>query len=228
VATLIAYKPKLPALLEPMLAVLTRYVSPPTAHSIVKLAQQRVPGGGGLFDRRLARAMLEPIEKHLGLYVVDQSTRLECIVALRALLDRPGSGEPELPRESRVTLEIRSEEDVARARTASREIAVQAGFSVTGQTRLVTCVSELARNIVQYAREGRIELETAADSAGVEITAHDDGPGIANVEEVLAGRYRSKLGMGLGLRGVKRLAQRFEIKTGHKKGTVVTAFLEVV
>jgi serine/threonine-protein kinase RsbT len=227
-APLITQKPREEGLDEPILAILTRYVSRPTAHSIVKLAQRRVPGGDGPLDRKLACAMLDPIEKHLRLYVEESETRFECIAAIRAIVGAPVSLGPVLPRARKVILEIRGENDIARARTSSREIAVQAGFTVPGQTRLVTAVSELSRNIVQYAREGTVELETTVDPVGVEITARDDGPGISNLEEVLAGHYKSKLGMGLGLRGVKRLAQRFEIKTGPGKGTAVTAFLKVL
>jgi serine/threonine-protein kinase RsbT len=215
-------------LLGPILAVLTRYVSPPTAHSIAKLAQRRVPGGEGPFDKKLACAMLEPIEKQLRLYVEDPKKRVECIVALRALLAVPAAAEAHAPPISRVTLHIRAEEDITRARTAARDLAAQAGFTANGQRRVVTAVSELVRNVAQYAREGHVELEAVSEPPGIEIFAQDDGPGIPNLAEVLKSNYKSKLGMGLGLRGVKRLAQRYEVKTGAGRGTTVTAFLKVL
>jgi serine/threonine-protein kinase RsbT len=170
--------------------------------------------------------MLGSIERHLRLYLVGAEKQSECAVALRTFLKSATQGAASGP--TRVQLELRTEEDIGRARTAARELAAQASFSVTGQTRLVTAVSELARNIVQYAKEGRIELAVTSAPAGIEIIAADDGPGIGNLDDIFAGNHRSKLGMGLGLCGVKRLAQRFEVKTRPGEGTTVTAFMRVV
>ena len=100
------------------------------------------------------------------------------------------------------------------------------GYSSTGQTRLATAVSELARNIVQYAGEGEIHfLPTAAP--GIEVVAKDHGPGIPNLEQILNGTYKSRHGMGLGLRGVKRLGDRFEVQTAAGRGTTVSFHLRV-
>jgi|SRR6185437_11829700 len=210
-------------LLEPLIAVLVRFVSMPTAQSVVKLARRRTPGCEGALDREALRAMLEAIEHHLRLYIEDAVKRRHCSNALRALVE----GGADAPVE-KVTLEIRSEDDIGHARIAARELASAHGFSAGGQTRLVTVVSELTRNIVQYARSGRVELRFVSSPAGVDITATDAGPGIPNLEEIFSGKYKSKLGMGLGLLGVKRLAQSFDIKTGAGKGTTVTAFLKVL
>src|SRR6185437_12705457 len=75
-----------PDLLEPLLRVLTRYVSAPTAHSIVKLAKQRTARGDAPLDRALLGAMLDSIEHHLRLYVEEAPRRAECLRALRALM----------------------------------------------------------------------------------------------------------------------------------------------
>jgi serine/threonine-protein kinase RsbT len=207
--------------------VLTRYVSPPTARSIVKLARRRTPGAEAELDGATVRAMLGGIERHLSLYVDDPAKQKECAEALRAAVDsgsmRPAAAGPV----HRVSLEIRAESDITGARTAARDLAAKLGFSSTGQTRVVTAVSELARNIVQYTREGRVELRPTSTPPGIVIVAEDRGPGIPNLDDIFAGKYKSKLGMGLGLRGVKRLSQRFDIKTGIGKGTTVTAFLQV-
>lgn len=227
-----------PDLLESLIRVLTRYVSSPTAHSIVKLAKQRTARADEPLDRALVGAMLAPIEHHLRLYIEEAPRRAECLRAVRALMTAAAPASALGPPSSRpglaariarsVRIEIRVEDDINRARGTARDFAVEGGFSVVGQTRLVTAVSELARNIVLYAREGTIELCAMTGPDGIEIVAHDDGPGIPNLEEVLGGRYKSKLGMGLGLSGVKRLAQRFDVKTAPGKGTTVTAFLKVV
>ncbi len=97
-----------------------------------------------------------------------------------------------------------------------------------GQTRLMTAVSELARNIIQYAGEGQLDLTPTSTPPGVEIVAKDRGPGIPNLDRIMAGNYRSRLGMGLGLRGVKRLAERFDVRTGAGQGTVVSALFKVI
>jgi len=209
---------------EPLLGVLVRFVSMPTAQSIVKLARRRTAGGDGPIDRASLRAMLDAIEHHLRLYVEDAVARRQAGHALRALVD----GGADAPAES-FALEIRAEEDIGHARIAARELAARRGFSAGGQTRLVTVVSELTRNIVQYARAGRVELRfVSSPAAGVEVTASDNGPGIPNLEEIFSGKYKSKLGMGQGLLGVKRLAQSFDVKTAAGKGTTVTAFFRVL
>jgi serine/threonine-protein kinase RsbT len=216
------------AVLERLEGILTRYVSPPTARSIVKLARRRTPGAEAGLDGPIVRAMLGGIERHLSLYVDDAAKQRECAEALRAAVES-GSVRPPAAAAPvhRVTLEIRAEGDITGARAAARELAARVGFSSSGQTRVVTAVSELARNIVQYTREGRVELRPTSTPAGIVIVAEDHGPGIPNLDDIFAGKYKSKLGMGLGLRGVKRLSQRFDIKTGVGKGTTVTAFLQM-
>ena len=92
----------------------------------------------------------------------------------------------------------------------------------------MTAVSELARNIVLYAGEGQIELKLLTSPQGLSVVARDHGPGIANLEQIMAGDYKSRLGMGLGLRGVKRIADRFEIQTAPGQGTTVSFSLKVM
>ncbi|NUP08704.1 MAG: anti-sigma regulatory factor [Polyangiaceae bacterium] len=145
----------------------------------------------------------------------------ECIKALEVLSCSKAEGGP-----SSTIVAVKVEQDVVRVRNEARELAVALGFSLTGRTRLATAVSELARNIVQYAGEGEIELKAVIPS-GLEVTARDRGPGILNLDEIMTGNYRSKLGMGLGLRGVKQLADAFEVNTGAGKGTTVTFVLRV-
>jgi serine/threonine-protein kinase RsbT len=123
-------------------------------------------------------------------------------------------------------LPIVSEEDVSAARRRARDLAVQLGGSEFVAQRAATAASELARNILAYAREGLIELLPRPERGVLTIRAQDQGPGIADVQAVLAGRYRSRTGLGMGLRGVQRLAQKFDISTGPK-GTLVEADLGV-
>jgi serine/threonine-protein kinase RsbT len=79
--------------------------------------------------------------------------------------------------------------DILTARQRGREIARELEFSPAGSTMVATAISELARNIVRYAGRGEIVIDVAEGGArrGIEIFAHDDGPGIRNIDEVMQG-----------------------------------------
>jgi serine/threonine-protein kinase RsbT len=98
-------------------------------------------------------------------------------------------------------------------------------MSETLRTKIVTAVSELARNQFAYARgTGQITLRPLTlPRAGIEIDAKDEGPGIANLDEIMAGRYKSPRGMGVGLRGTKALMDEFTIMASVGAGTHVVA-----
>jgi len=92
------------------------------------------------------------------------------------------------------------------------------------RTKIVTATSELARNIHMYAAAGDIEIHIAsAPRAGMRVSASDRGPGIPDLDGVMGGRARSKRGMGLGLRGVKAMADDFTIDSAPGRGTSVSA-----
>ena len=122
-----------------------------------------------------------------------------------------------------LSLRIRQEHDVVAARQRARQIAAAIGFDSTEQTRIATAVSELARNAFMYASGGSIDfgVEGGAPPQLLIITVADSGPGIADVEDVLSGRYRSTTGMGIGISGTRRLMDLFEIETS-RSGTTVT------
>lgn len=130
-----------------------------------------------------------------------------------------------LMRNRLLSAEVSSERDVPRVRQRARQIAELLGFDRQDQTRLGTAVSEIARNAQRYAGKGRIEFALVS-SDGVtpdclEITVHDDGPGIAHLDEILAGSYRSTTGMGIGLLGTYKLMDKVDITTSRGKGTSV-------
>jgi signal transduction histidine kinase len=119
------------------------------------------------------------------------------------------------------TGEIRTEQDVVLARQRARQIAAMIGFDGLEQTRLATAVSEIARNAVQYAGGGRVAFEVTSQPPMLLVRVSDRGPGIARLQDVLDGRYRSSTGMGLGLLGARRLSDRFDIETGPGRGTAI-------
>src|ERR1041384_3186956 len=106
-----------------------------------------------------------------------------------------------------LTVRVRQEQDVVAARQRARQLARLLGFDEQDQVRIATAVSELARNVYNYATEGEgeisIEGETPAQVLTIRIA--DRGPGIADVGLILSGRYRSTTGMGLGILGARRL-----------------------
>lgn len=119
---------------------------------------------------------------------------------------------------------IKSVSDIVKARQEGRRLAEQIGFSSTDVTLIVTAISELARNIVLYAGEGEIVLTPVHRSAkrGLTVVARDNGPGIPDVTLALQDGYSTSGGLGLGLPGVRRLMDEFQIESEVGSGTAVT------
>ena len=118
---------------------------------------------------------------------------------------------------------IGSEQDIVVARQRARQIAALLGFDSQDQARIATAVSELARNAFEYARGGRTSYSVdAVNEPELLIEISDDGPGIANLDDILDGRYQSRTGMGLGIVGARRLMDRFEIASEPGRGTMVS------
>ncbi len=122
-----------------------------------------------------------------------------------------------------VRVPIQSDSDIVVARQKGRQMAAEMGFQATESILIATVISELARNIVRYAKTGIIILEPVANGTanGIVITAHDDGPGIWNLEQALQVGYSTSGGLGLGLPGVRRLMDEFEIESKAGEGTTV-------
>ena len=125
-----------------------------------------------------------------------------------------------------LTLALHSEQDIVHCRQAAKRLAAALEWPVLEQIRLATAVSELARNIHQYAGNGHFDFALLRGEGqrlrGLEVRAVDRGPGIAEMEAIRAGSYRSSTGMGIGLRGAQRLFDDFDIQTSPA-GTRITA-----
>ena len=123
------------------------------------------------------------------------------------------------------SLALRTDEDVVRARQVSRQWAVELGFSLVDQTKIVTAASELARNTVRYGGGGTLRLEMLNDAPrrGLRLTFEDQGPGIPDVQMALRDGFTTGSGLGLGLGGAKRLMNDFTISSEPGQGTRVTA-----
>jgi serine/threonine-protein kinase RsbT len=121
---------------------------------------------------------------------------------------------------------IRFEDDIVLARQTARDVARELRFGIVDQSRIATAVSELTRNVIRYATDGRGEaiirpLAAGERGVGIEIVVRDDGPGIEDVELALRHGYTSGPGLGVGLPGTKRLMDEMEIDSGLGRGTTV-------
>ena len=119
---------------------------------------------------------------------------------------------------------VTADVDVVTARQRGRELAAQAGFSSGDQTVIAAAISEIARNILNYAKRGEVQLSvvTNGDRQGVIIVARDQGPGIPDVQRALEDGYSTSGGLGLGLPGARRLMDDFDVTSAVGKGTTVT------
>lgn len=122
-----------------------------------------------------------------------------------------------------VTVPIDSEADVVTVRQRAHRMAELLGFERQDQTRIATAVSELARNAFSYAGGGRAEfiIDPTASPQIFYVRISDKGAGIADVQMILDGQYRSKSGMGLGILGARRLMNHFKIESTIGRGTTV-------
>jgi serine/threonine-protein kinase RsbT len=122
------------------------------------------------------------------------------------------------------TLSISSGDDVVRVRQAVRARAVEIGFSLVDQTKIITAASEIARNTLDYGGGGaaRIELIRNGTRRGLRLVFEDKGPGIADLGLAMTDGFTTSSGLGLGLTGAKRLCNEFDIASKPGEGTTVT------
>jgi serine/threonine-protein kinase RsbT len=123
-----------------------------------------------------------------------------------------------------IRVAIKSDQDIVAARQKGRVMANELGFSSGDATLIATAISELARNIVAYAGTGQITLKTVngLNRQGISVIATDDGPGIPDIRQALRDGFSTSGSLGLGLPGVRRLMDEFEIDSRPGQGTTVT------
>lgn len=122
------------------------------------------------------------------------------------------------------TMPIRSGDDVVRVRQRVRALAIEIGFGLVDQTKIITAASELARNALDYGGggEARAEVVIVGARKGLRLTFEDQGPGIADIQQAMTDHFTSGGGLGLGLGGAKRLSNEFHIESTPGAGTRVT------
>jgi len=113
--------------------------------------------------------------------------------------------------------------DLVKIRQVVRKISKEMQFDIVDQTKLVTAVSELARNVFDYVGKGEVIVEEVRDSLkiGLKITVIDNGPGIIDIDRAMMGEFSTSKGLGKGLIGTKKLMDKFSIQSEIGKGTEV-------
>lgn len=121
------------------------------------------------------------------------------------------------------TLPLQSSEHVVIVRQAVRQRALELGFSLVDQTKIITAASELGRNAIQHGGGGQAIVEVITEGArrGLRLTFEDKGPGIADITVAMRDGYSTGNGLGLGLSGAKRLSNEFAITSAPGQGTRV-------
>jgi serine/threonine-protein kinase RsbT len=220
---------------EEVVEALKQYFSAPIARALLTSTLRRAKIDSGAVQRQMIPDVITALERALPMYIADAGRRGECLRRLRSVTHEPAS-EPQpapqraqarpapsngLPAASTI-IQVVTADDVTNACEVGRDLARQVGFPDVQQTKIATAIAELARNILLYAISGEMRIAAIdAPRRGVEVAARDEGPGIKDVELVMSGLYRSRTGMGLGLRGSKRLMETFEIETSGKGTSVL-------
>jgi serine/threonine-protein kinase RsbT len=122
------------------------------------------------------------------------------------------------------TQAIHIEQDVVLARQTARKLATECGMRLIDLTKMVTAVSELARNTMVYGGGGDMDWQILDENSrvGLRLTFRDEGPGIPDIKLAMTDGWTSGSGLGLGLTGAKRLVDEFELDTAPDKGTRIT------
>lgn len=229
--------------------LLAEYFSGPLAHVFVMTTLSRLDIDPSKLTPETMPRVVRLLADSLPAYMSDTRRREECMARLLALspdgmaepsrvaplpIDpgatlparrsrRPPSETTSVPAPKVTVVRVQSAEDVMRACDAVRELTRSIGFPQVVETKVATAVAELARNLQLYARGGgEVQVSVIGDPPrGVEVVTVDQGPGIPNLDHVLNGKYRSKTGMGMGLRGARRLMDTFDISTSPAGTRVV-------
>jgi serine/threonine-protein kinase RsbT len=190
-----------------VLQVLLRYLSSANAEAALLRSLHETGIKPAEFALNDVPRILPALDRHIRIYL-DPVRHTRISAELAAI----GAERPQ--RRSRTIL-VKIELDISEARRAAKDVCEGAAARSFVVHKVVTIVSELARNIVQYTPGGTIEIAVVRDNpARFVIIATDQGRGIGNLDEIMGGRYRSHTGMGKGILGVKRLADRFKINPG--------------
>lgn len=201
--------------------ILEKYVDKDAAEAVVRLAYYRI---GKRITDSLSLAETKDFFERIGvisrIYITGKDPRAAFAVEISALQGVGRASVPAASVSAEALVLIKEEVDIVLARKKAKELCAALHFDHTNEIKIVTAVSEVARNIFRYAGSGSLLLRTiSGQRQGIMIEADDNGPGILNIESILAGNYVSKTGMGRGICGCRNLMDEFDIKTAVGYGT---------
>lgn len=197
---------------ERLFGMLVRYTSEPTARGILQRARR-----GQNAKRGDPRAYFDMVMFGAKLFVentrhadLTESLQQVCFGSIRLQPPRPSPHE----------VEIEDEHSSRRARMLVRRLVRAAGGRELTAVRAATALSELTRNALMYAGGGSVRVELNDRDRKLRVVVRDEGPGIDDLDRILAGAYRSKTGLGRGLLGVRKLADHFNVQTSASGTTI--------
>ena len=210
---------------QAILAILGRFFAEPVARALLLITRSREGlEGVPLADAALGRAV-DALERALPAYLANPTRRQSCIDELRELMTERQSPPSIAPSErgpsSQRIYHVGDSGEHQSAAEVARAYCRNAGFSVLDQTKVSTAVAELTRNMIQYAGGGELWFSMLRAPRRLEVAAIDRGPGIPEVDLVMSTAYRSRTGMGMGLKGVKRIVDELEIQSSRAGTRIV-------
>ncbi|APR76451.1 Anti-sigma B factor RsbT [Minicystis rosea] len=195
---------------------LTKYLSEPNARALLYASGTAAGVSVTALKPSHLSIVVSQIVKTFDVFGIGADAKAKCLFNLRSLSNTTFPA-------SEVVVPITSEGDIVTARESGKQMCVTLNFTEVSYVKVATAISELARNIVKYAGEGSITVRVIpGQRRGIEVVATDRGPGIPDIDAVLSPRYRSRSGMGIGLRGTKKVMDHFEIRSQTGRGTTVT------
>lgn len=206
-----------------VLEILETFAGPTMARPIFQLSAARSRVNLNKMGSTDAARLMKELRLGLRYYLRDAERLRECVGRLETLLTPAGAAaQPSGGASRSEVIPVTAEPDIVTARGTGRTLCRNLGFTTVVQIKVATAISELARNIVQYAGSGEIEISLLnTNPPGIQVVARDQGPGIEDVEKVLSGEYRSRSGMGMGLMGCRNLVDEFNVETTPGQGTTV-------
>lgn len=203
-------------ILEAISPLMNDAIGVTAARGVFRTLPSSVNALAGTLDVVEVRELLSHLETSGKLFTISGKT-----LPSRLLRDAITTGLPAKQKEQRFT--IGSDGDVLVVQRATQALT-KGFFSITDCVRLATAVSELARNIYMYAKQGFITLRLVDEPAHwrFEVEAIDNGPGITNLEVILSGSYKSRTGLGRGIIGTRALLDDMKVESAAGKGTRIT------
>lgn len=192
---------------EALVNLMARFVSRINAETLLKRARERSGVTAADLTAGDIASLFQSMKPGLDLFVHDPGQREELYRALRG-------GQPAVESEE---FTVKSEADINLVRGRIGQMVRDLGGDPFIVQKVMTAVSELSRNMLRYAERGTVHVDPLdPPKVGLHVIARDQGPGIPTpvVQQILAGSYRSRTGLGKGIAGVKRLANSFRLDTG--------------